>query len=267
MMLHTFTTLGCPELDLDGAIALAARHGMHTLELRTLNESTDLPACFHTHYGTPVGFAAHLRDKNFKICVLDTSFKLIGHNDVDRAQLIQFVQWAEAADIPWLRVFDGGRTADAGEIAEAAATLKWWREMRYKNAWAVDFIVETIDSIVTSKALKALFAQCPEVKILWDTHHTWKKGGEAPAVTWKTLRKNVIHLHVKDSVSVPSPNGTHPYTYVMPGEGEFPMAELMNALRTDKFNGVLSLEWERMWHPYLPELDKALYHAKQKLWW
>ncbi len=35
----------------------------------------------------------------------------------------------------------------------------------------------------------------------------------------------------------------------------------------DRYNGVISLEWERMWHPYLPELDKALHHAAQMRWW
>ena len=49
MMLHTFSTLGCPEMDLDGAIGLAARHGLHSLELRTLNNTTDLPAWFESH--------------------------------------------------------------------------------------------------------------------------------------------------------------------------------------------------------------------------
>ena len=91
--------------------------------------------------------------------------------------------------------------------------------------------------------------------------------GEAPAATWKTIRNHVVHLHVKDSVSRPSPTGTHPYTYVLPGDGEFPMAELRELLRLDKYEGVMSLEWERMWHPYLPEIDKALYHAAFNRWW
>lgn len=267
MMLHTFSTLGCPELDLDGAIALAARHGLHSLELRTLNRTTDLPAWFAEHYGTPAALAAHLHQRHVKVCVLDTSFKLIGQDDIDRAQLELFVQWADAADVPWLRVLDGGKTGSADEIAEAAETMAWWRAQRIKNNWAVDFVVETHDSLLDAKRLHEFINRVPQVSLLWDAHHTWKKGGEAPLKTWEMIRNHVVHLHVKDSVSTPTPTGSHPYTYVLPGDGEYPMAELRNALKTDRFNGVISLEWERMWHPYLPELDKALYHATQMRWW
>ena len=267
MMLHTFSTLGCPELDLDGAIALAARHGLHSLELRTLNGTTDLPAWFQEHYGSPAGLAAHLKQRHVKVCALGTSFKMVGHDDIDRAQLGSFVKWADEADVPWLRVFDGGKSGDDDEVAEVAETLKWWKEQRIKNNWAVDLMVETHDGFVTSDALRRLIGKCSQISLLWDGHHTWKKGGETPAHTWKVIRNHVVHMHVKDSVSIPSPNGSHPYTYVLPGDGEYPMDELRNALKTDKYNGVLSLEWERMWHPYLPELDKALYHARQQNWW
>lgn len=267
MMLHTFSTLGCPELDLDGAIALAARHGLHSLELRTLNSTTDLPAWFAAHYGSPAGLAAHLKQRHVKVCAMDTSFKLVGHDDIDRSMLELYVKWADEADVPWLRVFDGGKSGDADEAAEAAETLAWWRAHRIKNNWAVDLMVETHDAFLDAERLHRFINKVPQVSILWDSHHTWKKGGEAPAETWKAVRNHVVHMHVKDSVSTPTPSGSHPYTYVLPGDGEYPMEELRTALKLDGYNGTLSLEWERMWHPYLPELDKALYHARQMRWW
>ena len=266
-MPRTFSTLGCPEVDLDHAIAIATRHGFHSLELRTLGGTTDLPAWFQTHYGSPAGLAAHLQQRHFKVCALGTSFKLVGRDGIDRAQLGQFVRWADECDVPWLRVFDGGKTGDANEVAEAASTLDWWREERIRNNWAVELMVETHDGFVTSAALHGLIAKCPRINLLWDVHHTWKKGGEAPAETWKTIRNHVVHLHVKDSVSRPAPTGTQAYTYVLPGEGEFPMGGLRELLEQDKFDGVISLEWERMWHSYLPEIDKALHHAARNRWW
>lgn len=267
MMHHTFTTLGCPEMSLDEAIALSARHGLHLMELRTLNNTTDLPAWFQEHYGTPAGLAAHLEHRRMKVCSMDTSFKLIGSDAMDRAQLINFVRWADEANVPWLRVLDGGQHGNTEEIAEAAETLEWWRVERLKNSWATDLMVETHDSMLTSDKLRALIAKSPRINLLWDTHNTWKKGGEELQATWKVIRNHTIHLHVKDSVSKPTPNGSQPYTYVMPGDGEFPMPDLRDALVKDKYNGVMSLEWDRVRHPYLPELDKALYHAKQTRWW
>ena len=66
----------------------------------------------------------------------------------------------------------------------------------------------------------------------------------------------IQHIHIKDSVSVPS--ARHPYSYCLPGKGEFPVVDTYNVLRDNNYTGVVSLEWERKWHPYLPDLDNAL---------
>jgi sugar phosphate isomerase/epimerase len=99
---------------------------------------------------------------------------------------------------------------------------------------------------------------------LWDSHHTWKRGGEDPVATWAAIAPHVVHVHVKDSVSRPS--AKHPYTYVVPGSGEFPAAPLMDCLRRE-FSASVSLEWERQWHPYLSPLDEALTAATRNGWW
>ena len=78
-------------------------------------------------------------------------------------------------------------------------------------------------------------------------------------MTWPAIHRWVRHVHVKDSVSRPS--GRHPYSYVFLGEGEFPLRSLVEQLRSDGFEHVLSLEWERMWHPYLPSVEEALERA------
>jgi sugar phosphate isomerase/epimerase len=84
-------------------------------------------------------------------------------------------------------------------------------------------------------------------------------------VTWAAIRDLVVHVHVKDSIDMPS--AKHSWTYVLPGTGRFPIAPLLAALRADAFAGPVSLEWERLWHPYLPTLDAALTAAKQNRWW
>ena len=72
-------------------------------------------------------------------------------------------------------------------------------------------------------------------------------------------------MHVKDSMPVPS--GKPPFTYVLPGAGEFPMEALRAALEADGFAGPVSLEWEKFWHPDLPPLDTALAAAAARGWW
>ena len=63
------------------------------------------------------------------------------------------------------------------------------------------------------------------------------------------------------------PSARHPYTYVLPGTGEMPTGEVLTLLRRDAFRGAVSLEWEKMWHPYLPDLSAALAAARELGWW
>ena len=86
-------------------------------------------------------------------------------------------------------------------------------------------MVETHDSLFTADAMGRAVEAMPGLAILWDSHHTWKKGGEDPLYTWSRMRAHVVHVHLKDSSSVPS--SRHPYTYVLPGTGEFPAAALV----------------------------------------
>jgi sugar phosphate isomerase/epimerase len=261
---RVISTLGCPELTLEAVGALARQHGIGDIELRALAGTMDLPAHFAAVYGTPEKLAVLGWAMGVKIVGLSTSLKAVGGTGADRTAFLQFIPWAEALGVPWLRVFDGGQVADAAELAEAAATVKWWRELRAKNGWKTDIMIESHDSLLTAAAVQRFLEMSPGTAIRWDTHHTWKKGGEDPVATWRAIKDAVVSIDVKDSVSRPS--AKHAWTYVLPGEGEFPMTPLRAVLQAE-YSGPMSLEWEKLWHPYLPQLDEALRVAKQRGWW
>jgi sugar phosphate isomerase/epimerase len=261
---RAFSTLGCPDLTLEQALVLAKAHGCAGLELRMLSGSLDLPACLRQAYGTPDKLARELQGRGVAIVALDASMRLIDPAPADREALLALVPWAEALGVPHLRVFDGGKQADEAELKRAAETFRWWREQRAARGWRVDLMVETHDSLLTAAAIERLLAACPGVKLLWDAHHTWRQGGEEPLVTWRRINRDVVHIHVKDSVS--RPDDGLPYTYVPPGEGEFPAGGLRAVLQRE-FPGVLSLEWERHWHPKLAPLPTALQAAARHGWW
>lgn len=260
-----FSTLGCPELSLEAVLALAAKHRIPLVEVRALAGTVDLAAHFTAYHGTPARLAAQLADAGVRIVALDASLRLIGGTDAERDQLVALAPWADALGVRWLRVFDGGRDLATFELAAAGATLRWWRELRAARGWRVELMVETHDSLLTAAAVARFRAALPETAILWDAHHTWRKGGEDSVATWRAIRTGVVHVHVKDSVGQPS--ARHPFTYVLPGDGEFPVSPLLAALRADGFDGPVSLEWEWMWHPHLPSLDAALTVAAARRWW
>jgi sugar phosphate isomerase/epimerase len=261
---RAFSSLGCPGLNLDDTFALARRHGLAGVEFRALEGTVELPALFAKNFGTPGALAAHLRDESLRIFGLGTSVRLFEARDGDREALLAYVPWAEAASVPYLRIFDGGTDGTEAEFANAASLFRWWDEARAAGGWSVDLIVETHDAIALPATLARYVGAFPNRHLLWDAHHTWRKGGTDPVVTWPLVAPVTRHIHVKDSVSRPGPR--LPYTYVIPGDGEFPMAPLLAALGASGYAGVLSLEWERMWHPELPPLDDALTGAANG-WW
>lgn len=263
MYRRAFSTLGCAEFTVEQVCALAERHSVKAVELRALGGMLTLPAYLQGRFESPAVLAAHFARQGLEIASLDTSCKLIGPTAADRAELLAYVPWAEGLGVRRLRVFDGGDRFDETALAQAAETLAWWRDLRRERGVAVDLMVETHDLLLDAARIQEFIAAMPGggVSMLWDAHHTWKKGGEDPLATWRAIRPHVGHIHLKDSVGPP-----HAFTYVLPGTGEFPMERLRAAL-ADEFAGVVSLEWERFWHPYLPGLDEALACAARQGWW
>lgn len=263
-LLRTFSTLGCPELNLEEVITLAAKHDVGAVELRCLAGSTDVPGQLAAAYGTPAALAARLATAPVRIVALDTSLKLAGGAEADWTAMQHFIPWAEALGGVRLRVFDGGTAGDPAAPFQVAAGWRRWRELRRRHGWKTDLMVETHDSLFDAARILACLREAPDCAILWDSHHTWKKGGEDPVATWAAIKAHVVHVHLKDSVDRPS--ARHPYTYVLPGAGAFPWSTLRPIIAAE-FSGPVSLEWERQWHPYLPPLEKALHAMAQAGWW
>jgi hypothetical protein len=177
-MRRCLSSLGCSDLSLDDTLALAARHHIPLVELRGLGGTLDLPAYLSATCGSPAGLARRLRDSPVRVAAFDASLRLVGGRAEEREQLAALAPWADALGVGWVRVFDGGKNGDAGELASAQETMLWWRELRARQGWQLDLMVETHDALFTAAACERFLAALPGTAILWDAHHTWRKGGE-----------------------------------------------------------------------------------------
>lgn len=255
---YCFSTLGCSELSLHETADLAQRHGIARVELRALSGTVDLIAALTAEFATPSKFAAFLAERDLTVTALNTSTRLFGSTDLSAIE--PFIEWAEAANISYLRIFDGGKQLGPDEMTQAAGLLEDWQLLRLSRGLDVDLMIETHDALADFEQLLAFIACVPASKLLWDTHHTWAKGSDLK-ILWQHIAQNVVHLHVKDSAT--DSDGRR--RYVLPGHGDFPMAELLSLLQSDERHIPLSLEWERHWHPELSPLDDALKAARG--WW
>src|SRR5437016_2456067 len=104
----SFSSLGCPELSLPDVCALAADFQIPALELRSLCNRTDLPACTAEPGFDPAKAATLLRRHSLQIVVAASSFKLVGNDETSRADFLRFCDWADSWNVPYVRVFGGG---------------------------------------------------------------------------------------------------------------------------------------------------------------
>ena len=254
------STLGCHELDLTQICRLANQHHIHAIEIRSLADRQDLPQYLDETYKDTNEIQAVLDAHRQRIVALNSSFSMIEAQEADRAEMLEFARWAEALGIHYIRAFGGGNMAEPlteQDMDKAAANLTWWHHIRKEKRWQTKLALEIHGGFSSAKRCLRLqeHAGIP-LDIIWDTHHSWKIGNETLQETWDQIAPLVRHVHIKDSISVPS--ARHPYSYVLPGTGEFPAKDLLKLLASNDYEGIVSLEWERKWHPYLPPLEQAL---------
>ena len=254
------STLGCHELDLEQICTLAARHDIHNMEIRSLADRQDLPHYLGESYADADAIQAILDSHQQRIIALNSGFTFIKAQEADRVELLGFARWAEALGIPYIRAFGGGSMDEpltVEDLDKASANLEWWHRVSKQNGWHTKLALETHTGFSHSeRCLKLQEHAGIPLDVIWDSHHTWKTGNESAEETWDRMAPLVRYVQIKDSISVPS--ARHPYTYVLPGTGEFPAKEFLSLLTSYDYDGIVSLEWERKWHPYLPGLDEAL---------
>lgn len=243
-----FSTLGAPQYTLAQCNDLAVGYGLDFLEVRSLGGRLDMPGYFAEN-PAPAG---HL-----PIRVLGTSLTLTSANDEDVEAFFGFMRLAQGLGVPYLRVFGGGEFSeelDPEKLRHAAATVRRIREKIQAEGWSGEPLLEMHDAFSNSERCQRLNSLLDEpLALLWDSHHTWRIGGESLAETWQAVSPLIRHIHYKDSRATELGFG-----YVLPGDGEFPSQDLFSLLKAQGYAGGVSLEWERMWHRELAPLEEAM---------
>ncbi|WP_309399047.1 sugar phosphate isomerase/epimerase family protein [Cerasicoccus maritimus] len=251
-----FSSMGCEELTLPEIADLARRHGVGQVELRAVGGQIDIPAHAADAHWLEQRPQAFLGGSDVSIAGFNSSAKISQSFEDASREIKAFAPLMEHFGAMSLRVFDGVLDFEQG-MDDVWFWLDAWEALREEFDWCFSLAIETHDSLLEPEDIAKFFSRGHQhVGLLWDSHHTWKKAGSDPIQTWREVRRWTTHIHVKDSISEPS--ARHPYTYVLPGHGEFPLLPLLNQLAQDGFAGPVSLEWERLWHPYMPSLDAGL---------
>ncbi len=242
-----FSTLSCPSWSLTEMLQEAQKSGYEGIELRGYQETLDLTLATPFLPENLPETRKHLADAGVSICCVSSS-GVIGQKNLAHVQA--HCTLARELGCPYVRIF-GGKPES---FAQAVQTLQEMADLAQSEGVAV--ILETHDDFSTGSAVGALLAEAnhPAARALWDLHHPYRLG-ELPEETLQALGPYLSHVHIKD--------GLESSGYTLLGEGDLPLKFMLTQLKSHGYDGFVSVEWEKRWHPELADPAQALpQHAR-----
>lgn len=254
-------TLGCPTWDLDTICKRGREYGFDAVDFRGLQDTLDvttLPA-FTTGVAQTrrklddAGLVVSGVSSSIRIC--DASARQANLEEARRT-----IGVAKALGAPNIRIFGGGDEKGGLDKAADVGAACFEEILAIDGAADLNWVFETHDLWIRGADCKLLLDRIPHPAFgaLWDMGHTARVGGESPQQTFVALSGRVRYTHVKDAVHQPD----HPaamkdgWRYVPPGEGQLPLAESIQLLRSRGYDGYLVFEHEKRWIPKLPEPEE-----------
>jgi sugar phosphate isomerase/epimerase len=252
-----FTTLGCPQWDLATIVKRAVEYGFDGVDFRGYLGRIPLPE-IPEFTARAAESAALVRAAGLEVPCLSSSAGIAGDPQAALDEIAAYAPICQAFGAPLLRVFGGGDFAEEDRNHAAVRAILTLREAA-EIAAHYDFtvVLETHDRWVAGTSLRPIMeaVDSPRVGILWDVHHPYRIAGESPSATWDAVGPWVKYTHVKDSRLDPAnPDG---HQLCLTGEGDIPLPEIMRVLQAGGYDGWLTLEWEKHWHPEIEEPEVA----------
>ena len=263
----SFSTLGCPNYNMDEIIEMAVKNNYQGVEIRAVSGTVQISGLDEFKGSGLAETAKKLKNAGLEVACLGTS---IGFSKADAEHQKKNLEDAKvnmeianALDCKYIRTFGGPLPPTQGFVE----SLKWIKEGYQKlcdlvNGAGILPLLETHDDFSTSARIKEVIDGVPNGKIgvVWDIVHS-VRFGEAPEVTYNTLKDYIYHTHIKDSLEF-SPSGTD---FPLTGEGKIPIAECLSLLSAGGYDGYYSFEWEKLWHPEIPGPEVAIPHFAENI--
>lgn len=257
----SYTTLACPDWDIKKILSVAVENGYDGIDFRGYLRTVDIAQSEYFHGEKLREIAKRIKDSGIEVSCLSSSAKMTNPTPEARENSLNairaYADICHALDCRQIRIFGGGVKDIDDPVSNAAETLQKASEIAVDAD--VDILVETHDSWTNSSFLRSAFvaAGWPEhTAFLWDIHHPFRRNNEKPKDTAENFRGKLLNTHWKDSKL--ENNGD--VKLCLCGEGDVPLVEIKKALDSIDYDGWLTLEWEKYWHPEIEEPEIAIPH-------
>lgn len=254
----TFSTLACPNWQIETIITRASEFGYDGIEWRGGSQG-------HVQPQMPTARKSLLRqqcsDAGLRSLAVTAYTSFVSRSAKERQanvdELRHYADLAVELDATYVRTFLGelpeGTSPDPTIYGNIGDCLNVASE--HAKSIGVTIAVEPHDDFVRSSAIAPLFNQThshPALRVIWDIANAFA-AGEDPAEGFELFKEHVGYVQIKDG------KGRHPQWQLCAlGEGDVPLRQAFEMLIASGYEGAFSVEWEYAWHPELDPPEIAL---------
>jgi sugar phosphate isomerase/epimerase len=262
-----FSTLGCPAWSWGTILDQADTLGYAAIELRGIAGEMDLPKVPELSGTRLAETRRQLEGRGLVVSDLGASAHMHEKDPAARAKQEddgrRFIDLAHAMGVKYVRMF--GNEVPKGEtrVEVLPRVIEGFRKMATcAKAAGVVVLIESHGDFMNSRDLTEILTGVNDdsFALLWDAHHTFVAGHEAPADTYAKLGRWVRHTHLKDSRPAGDAAKPEDRRYVLTGTGEVPVDKQVAVLAKGGYEGYYCYEWEKKWHPEIEEPEVAFPH-------
>lgn len=259
-MKTSFSTLACPHWSLSRVLDAAVNYGYGGVELRVLSNELDLWKLPEFQPSILSDTRKQIDDHGTLISCVDTSACFHSPDAAERQRnseaALRMAELAARLGASSIRVFADriqsgcSREESAKWIADSLIQLAERLSPEKVEVW-----LETHGDFATSADVSEILDQIDEgvIGVIWDPANAFAQKGEAPLIP-DGMATRIRHVHLKDLRR----NVHRDPQYVLTGEGEFPFNTMFESLARINYEGFISFEWEKYWHPELAPPEIAL---------
>ncbi len=256
-----FSTLGCPNWDLNSIVKNAVKFGYDAVELRGIMGVTDPEKIPEFSDDNISNTKKAFDDNNINVCVVGSSACL---HDKEKKQeylkdAFKTVDIASKLGAEYIRVFGNNIPKNQNEHDVIAfASLGIAEICDYAKDKGVSVLLEVHGDFNIAERLLEVEKRVGRENfgLIWDVAHSDVVYLENFSEFYEKVGHLVRHVHLKDHIRLED-NKTRLCSF---GEGDIPLGGIVKLLSANGFSGILSYENEKLWHKDLDEPEFAFSH-------
>ncbi|HEY6122130.1 MAG TPA: sugar phosphate isomerase/epimerase family protein [Pyrinomonadaceae bacterium] len=255
-----FSTLGCPNWELDRIGEAAHAFGYEAVELRAVGGDLDL---LNRAEFTPWAVATTRQwfaDQGLSVCCVDSSCTFDSLDEHERRHQVEIAirhcELAAKLDSPLVRVFPDRIPPGATREQTRDNIASCLTEVGKNCPDSVRVALETHGDFARAEAAGEIvrLAANPNVALIWDVANALN-AGDSIEESATGVSTHLAHVHLRDACSV---SGQEHWRPVLSGRGNVSFEAAVNELQRMQYDGYVCFEWEKYWQPDIEDPEIAL---------